>query len=535
MSRHAIARIVLEGRVECVTALHVGGAEDDLIADLTVATDGLGRPHVPGTSLAGALREWTRRLQDDPDGEQPSGAAAERAAEIGETLDALLWGGQPSDRDPHVGRITCDDAVVTPPPSCAPTQLRDGVGIDRHLGAAAERIKYDRQVWPPGSQLDLRLVIEARDERELAAARDLAAALLAALDEADLDIGAATSRGLGQLRRDHDDPEALTGWEQRLDTKAGVLATLRGNTTAKLAVDGPGSDKQRKLSPSPDRVRVEVTWRPDGPVMVAAGQQGIDVDLLPLTTTDAKGHQRLVLPGSGVKGALRSHAERIVRTVAELPSAPATGSLGFLEQIDDPPLVASLFGGPTLHQAAQGEEAGPQHRRGAAALSVRDCHSTTTWQPANRQATGLPASEALAGSEKLAVSHHVAIDRWTGGPVDGALYNRLEPHDVEWEALQLQVDVARLKANCARVDEDWKAALGLLFLVLSDLEAGWIPLGFGSTRGMGSVAVDSVRWTLPAGDHREGAQPDLPLASLDKVKHAWSRWCDRTTGGATQP
>ena len=84
-------------------------------------------------------------------------------------------------------------------------------------------------------------------------------------------------------------------------------------------------------------IEVKVHWRPVGPLMVKAGFDGIAVDMLPLMS-GIDGGLSLVLPGSSVKGAIRTYAERIVRTVLD---RNLTGD--FLCDLELP-LIDDLFG-----------------------------------------------------------------------------------------------------------------------------------------------------------------------------------------------
>src|SRR5262245_39483468 len=58
MARDIKGRIILRGTLVARTPLHVGGLGDDVDTDLPLARDGAGRLYAPGTSLAGALRQW---------------------------------------------------------------------------------------------------------------------------------------------------------------------------------------------------------------------------------------------------------------------------------------------------------------------------------------------------------------------------------------------------------------------------------------------------------------------------------------------
>ena len=85
------------------------------------------------------------------------------------------------------------------------------------------------------------------------------------------------------------------------------------------------------------------------------------------------------------------------------------------------------------------------------------------------------------------------VDRWTGGPLEGALFTTLAPPweqggQAPWEPIVLDV-------SGDAEDRD----LALVWLVLRDLASGWLPLGFGTRRGMGAIRVERFEVQGPKG------------------------------------
>lgn len=126
-------------------------------------------------------------------------------------------------------------------------------------------------------------------------------------------------------------------------------------------------------------------------------------------------------------------------------------------------------------------------------------------------------------------SHHVAIDRWTGGAASGLLYSVLEPHGLEWEDIRIRVDLDRLGSAHA----DFVApALALLWLVVRDLVDGAIKLGYGTNRGMGDVRIraDDITWTGFPGPEatRPGVGATRPIrhdeVDIGAIEAAWKDW-----------
>ncbi len=309
-----------------------------------------------------------------------------------------------------------------------------------------------------------------------------------------------------------------------------MIATLRGES---VKVDLPEAAPPE--TPARGVLRVEIPWRPRGPLSVQVSADGDVVDAFPLSTR-AGDVVRLELPGSTIKGVLRSHAERIVRTVTGTDADEES----FLTQLRADGLgpVSSLFG-TAGDRDSGGKAAG---RRGA--LRVGTCVSDTAlpaqkWAAvrllqrraqdpppvgnapglegngggANRPAERNAEKQAALGRLSLAVdelnkqiegiqfviARHVAVDRWTGGAAEGLLYATLEPHSTDdnaWQPMVLELDTEWLGQDHSQpgsAEQRQRAALALLLLVLRDLCGGWLGFGHGTTRGMGAVTVDPDR------------------------------------------
>lgn len=496
MARASSRQIVVTGTLRAMTPLHVGGIGPDVDTDLPLARDGLGRVYVPGTSLAGALRQWFE-------------------AAFGEDDTKAVWGYQKSDEGDASRVVVCDLAVSQ---GADEIEVRDGVGIDRCTGTAAERIKHDRAVLPSGSVLEFRLEVELpRDAAHANRYQSEVGHLLTALKEERIRLGAATTRGLGRIKLQDEKIEI-----QDRASKKGILEVLRGGVAKQAVTDLLEADPD--VAPKPQEVlRLTVTWAPRGPVMVKAGYDGIAVDSLPLMT-GRDGQLAPVLPGSSIKGALRSQAERIVRTVKPRPAPqPTLGGqpTAFLDQIEGLELVEWLFG------STGGDDSGATVRLGRGALRVDDCLGASidpaAWQAIESASTPEGLRTALNGHRsRWQHAYHVAVDRWTGGAADNLLFTVLEPFDQQWEPIRMEVDLARLP------DAHRQPCLALLALTLQDLEAGRVPLGFGVNRGMGDLSVSDVSID---GCEAAGPQDAMTLDGLlTTVRSEWQNWAKSKEG-----
>lgn len=519
MARKIHSRLKIDGTFTAVTALHVGGCGDTPDTDLPLARNGEDKWYVPGTSLAGVLRAWCVKA-------------------FGDSLVNDLWGFQKDDKG-HASFVLVEDAVVELPPG-AVSETRDGVGIDRAWGVAAEGIKYDRAVLPRGSKLNLKMAVDLITSKA-EQSKAVIAHLLDALARGEIHLGAARTRGLGRVKFKLNEERCSC---QGLSTRAGILKTLK---TGGERVE-PEKWKDPIRPARLPRLEITIKWHPRSGLMVNAGYQGIAVDMLPLVS-GKDGGVALTLPGSAIKGSLRNHAERIVRTLLER-DAPgnATDRQNFMKQLELP-LIDEIFGARAKKKKTH---------KGLGALSIADCYavemmnseawakvqqakaapqdSSERWElrqftdPACALPEALQAEQfAAVKQQRFEIRHHVAIDRWTGGAAEGALFSVLAPTEAEWEDMSLTLDLNRLPEHLPGVM--------LVLLVLRDLASNRLPLGFATNRGMGEIVIEKIK--VKSYDVDDAllnglADVELPggrITSLDEnlrteLKRAWERWIE---------
>jgi CRISPR/Cas system CSM-associated protein Csm3 (group 7 of RAMP superfamily) len=337
MARRISSRIKVSGTLIAQSPIHVGGVGGNPQIDLPLAVNGQGQYYIPGTSLAGAFRSW-----------------------VGESeKENSAWGYQKeNDKDGDASYIFVEDAPI----EGINPEIRDGVGIHREWGTAAEHVKYDRAILPKGCKIPLNITLEVPKELENATRyKNSLALLVKSLKNGEIRLGAARTRGLGKVQ--------LFDFSIRecdLSQRDGILKALQGQddivTQTFLQSYVTSSQKQR--------LTFEINWQPQSPLMVKAEGNGIAVDILPLVSAVDKSLS-FVLPGSSIKGALRSQAERIIRTVCALSIKESTN---FMEQIEVP-LVEELFGTRA--------KVNKENKKGIGSLFIDDCYAQIYINPAD--------------------------------------------------------------------------------------------------------------------------------------------------------
>lgn len=552
--------------------LHSGGVdevvdrrrdpEDRTTVARRFARDGHGRPVLTGRSVKGALRAACQRFR-----EEHGGAVGPTERELRQ-----LWGddgtrGAGSAAPLRASAITVH-TVELPTEGyegneehkiVLPTRM--GNAIDRYWGSAGDTALFEHEYLPRGKELALTITAEAGlpDDVEVPQGdvappgpeqvEKLFALIIGLIKDGRVAFGGRQNAGWGRValsdsekawRLTKAEPGSRTGLEE-------WLSGAGGRSVDVAPVDCGGSG----------RMRIEITWDSPTGILVAEPQkdgpgEGADAGAADGAPEGADSEETkparplragpeetdpIVLPGSSVRGALRTRATRIARTILLAKKDPSTGAdwsnAGVHEQLaQDPSLVRDLFGSTT-------------HR---GALTVLD--TLAAEDGPNRKVT------------------HNAGDRWTGGVADGLLYSE-EVYDSTWNSIVLELDLDRLLTNAkagleepggqedSRGEDRSRAAFCLLGLVLAELAAGTLPLGSRGTRGMGQVEVKAMavtggkglgieNWSLKASEDGTGESlPRLILKGLRDVNSGiernpmagagWEGWPSYLVGSSERP
>lgn len=204
---------------------------------------------------------------------------------------------------------------------------------------------------------------------------------------------------------------------------------------------------------------LDFSIRPVGPLLVKSGKEGADPtkpDMEFVETYHARGRS-VYLPGSSLKGAIRAHAERIVRTVGGDKRSGNSRQLCANDPLNDSDDDFKGKTPPEIYHASSFTEQMFGNTAIASRIRIEDAY---------------PSSEHPL---KLEERNGVAIDRVFGSVAVGP-FNYQVCTDGEF----------RTKIHLKNFT---LAQLALVGLVLRDLDQGWFGLGFGKSRGLGTVEV----------------------------------------------
>ena len=549
--------------VELTSELHIGGV--DAVPDrdgegtvIRLCRNGLHEPTIPGRSIRGAVRaacDIARQTMED---------AGHPTTQDGGVFSKASWVSLWGDDTDYTGkslrdrRLRSDDSLPIRQSALtfhavsfpeykdsdsgdSPLPRRHGVGIDRTTGAASDGALYEHEFLPRGTKFDIRITAEGRDDETIGrdqsegipgpasseSVKKLLEVIVDVLTSGAVCLGGRTGSGQGtiqviepKLRR--------TG----KTTDAGALTAPADVLDALIGVDEEGTPIPLELGgwslEEPARIRIN-WWSPTG-IFVAEDEKltkqrkeearkkdptanGVTEPLRdPSVPWD---EAQLLIPGTSIRGALRSRASRIARTVLAARDELSTFTSHDLhDQIAaEPNLVRYMFGSTEY--------------RGA--VTVHDCLSTKR-------------------GKRIEVTHN-AIDRWTGGVIDGGLFTEAVYLGTKWQPITINIDLRQLlnnieaekgpedkrkakEAEKRETEQDdpkdsqqrehvyapyARAAYVLLGLVLAELSAGTLPLGSRSMRGLGQVIVSSI---MVRGSTWDGvAIPAKTLSGGEALEH----------------
>ncbi len=563
--------------VELTSELHIGGVDPvpDRDGEGTVIRfnrNGLKEPTIPGRSIRGAVRAACdiarQALEDAGDPATQDGGVFSKASWVS------LWG----DDTDYTGKSANDRGLqsdaslpirksaltfhAVPFPKYkdsdsgkSPLPRRHGVGIDRTTGAASDGALYEHEFLPRGTKFDIRITAEGRDGEKMGreqsdgipgpapseAIEPLLRLIRSLFKSKVISLGGRTGSGQGAIKVQESDKKRQGANEERQDSDdqylriVGKSKGIEGKRLVDVVdpltgalTEGPesskGTDSSAWVGTQPAHIKI-TWWSPTG-IFVAEDEKltkqrkaqkeaenkekGINEEVhevvYPLRNPSEEWENaQLLIPGTSIRGALRSQASRIARTVLAARDKLSTfASHDLHEQIAaEPNLVRYMFGSTEY--------------RGA--VTVHDCLSTDCG--------------------KLIEVTHNAIDRWTGGVINGGLFTEAVYLGTHWEPITIDIDLRQLLNNIEAEkgpEDDGKtvgadetgigsedreqskpthadyahAAYVLLGLVLAELSAGTLPLGSRSTRGLGQVVVSTIE---VEGANREGV--DLPSWNLN--------------------
>lgn len=449
-----LARIIIQAE----TPLAVGSGERNALTDQMVATDVNGLPYIPGTTLAGVLRHALEENIDQSVVNQIMGFQGERNAngnDDGQGSRLILSHAQMIGKEKisNEGITMINDQFYKP---FLNLPVRQHVRIS-HRGAAEDKGKFDEQVAYKGTRFCFEMELVSNETAE----KEIWNKMLKLFNSPVFRIGGGTRKGFGEL--------------SVVECKATTLnltnvehLNLYLNKTSNLNDEfWNGDDKKVVIDQEVSNSKTyKLNLEPDNFFLFSSGLESVDAKMIPVTeqvivwnTPNSPEFlkEQLLIPATSVKGALAHrtafHYNKLVGNTAEkIKDLADKEGLTFDKKArqltgENNPAVRALFG-----YSAKGNEG----KRGNMIIS------------------DLLKGESNSANKKIL--NHVAIDRFTGGAMDGALFSEQVVYGKE-EIYTLKIYVNQNGLDPIYIDAFEKS--------LNDLASGMLPLGGGTMRGHG--------------------------------------------------
>ena len=280
-----IEKIQMSGRLVVQSPLCIGSGQDDGITDSLVLKNKQGKAFIPGTSLAGVLRDIVCSHDSN--------------------LADLLFGNLSDNRQSmiNIDDVLLENSVYT---------VRDGVRIDGITNTAEDTGKFDYEVVERGAagSFSATITIRKNDIEDKKAVEQLAAALADQLMYG-ISLGAHTAKGFGEVKGskikvatyDFSQPDSLGAWLLGEMSQADIYAAA---AKPLVADDDFYAEIDLALKTS-----LLVGAEPD------AFDKGSGKDEWKVQKVMLSSNGDYVIPGTSVKGVIRKQAEHICRVVGD--------------------------------------------------------------------------------------------------------------------------------------------------------------------------------------------------------------------------
>lgn len=446
-----LARII----IEAATPLAVHAGEKVVQTDAIVIRDVNGLPYIPGSSIAGVIRHAWKDAGNDVDelfGFQKNTMLVEKGEPDGMGSRIIFSEARILNSQGQVVDGLKPDEIGKDPLLCqyADLPIRQHVRIN-HRGVAADSGKFDEQVVFTGTRFCFEMeMIGNKSEKETFNQ------LLAILNQSTFRLGGGSRKGFGKIAVKEIRYNELSISDKHYLKKSSNMEESKGwYKEEPLEVKGSGQQY------------ICYQLRPENFFLFGSGFGDDDADMTPVKEQKVvwdnnigtlKDYEYLI-PASSVKGAL---AHRTAFHYNQLDEFFADGKSE--EEIEahtgtNNEAVRLLFG-------CEGDEKGEGKQRGNVLIS-----------------------DMFIKTAQDKTLNHVAIDRFTGGAIDGALFSEKAAywHSDNEADYPLRLEILIDEKNIDKMDKTKvkEKALKAFNMALDDLCNGLLPLGGGVNRGHG--------------------------------------------------
>lgn len=475
-------RLIARVTIEAATPLAIGSGKKSILTDATINRDANDLPFIPGTTLAGLIRHaideeladrlmgFIKKKNDKKDEYEVEGSRlivteAKLLNRKGKAIDGLLN-----------LETACDDEDKAFLDDFKHAPIRQHAKIN-HRGVTEDKGKFDEEVVPKGARFcfEMELMANPKSEEELAQYKQNFKDLLRKLRADGFRVGGKNRNGFGKIEVVG---EACLYRELDLSLPADLDLYLK--KSASLADEWDGFEPLKLEKPQESRyTRYKLEITPKDFLFFGSGFGNEDVDHSYIKERFVEWNEEgnigrwhshdhsLVVPASSVKGALAHRTAYYYNKECGI-FAENLSPEDFNKHVGKRnKAVFALFGCEGNEDETQPTEAPTGERTDG-----------------KRRGHVLFADIIRNKEEKTdkKIHNHVKIDRFTGGAIEGALFDEealiVHPDDPEMLELELLVD------KDERINEDQRIILAFEE-ALKDVCKGMLPLGGNVNKGYG--------------------------------------------------
>ena len=468
---------IIRGKLKNNSSFYIGSGETTEFLDTYIIRDSKNNIIIPGTSIAGSLRSYATRIAPH------FGVKSCIRLEPQETPCycpvCKLFGSSDPKRNVERGfpsKIWVYDAVLD---NYDEPEIRDGIAVDRESQSAFKesKAKFNFEVLPRNSEFSFHIEVEELEEEFRDIQNTILGIVLKEWQDGRCFLGGMRSRGLGEFIL-----EDLTIENINLTGSDDLIALLKHNPNTTKVSDyiknsvQSGREKIKENSDSSSNYTYNSFFTLNLKIQFIEG----------IVVNDPKNSVRsnfdhfpkfengaFVIPGSSLRGAIRNHAEKIVRTIT---TEISDNEEEFLNKCPACNPGAGAKSNLTSCNEILKEEAALLESE---VLIDRLCLACQTFG-SSFLGSRLYISDGIFDNSfpiLMKKMDFVAIDRFTGGGKLGAKFDAALLWNPKFE---FKIFMENPK----------KWELGWLMLVLKDIIDSQISVGAGQNKWFGKTSID---------------------------------------------
>ncbi len=449
--------------VEAATPIAIGSGEKDIETDAQIIRDVNDLPYIPATAIAGVIRHalgltdkedstWGFQQKDNGEGSKVIFTNANIMDCDGRVIDSLIADDDKSEFLKKFRRL--------------PIRQHARIG---HKGATEKGGKFDEEVCFKGTRFcfEMEMLDKSENQSGDGINKDDFKKIIDQIINKPLRIGGGTRKGFGLLSIVSCKAVSLNLYDKsQLEQYISKSSSLENSDFWKSA-----KEMKAEENPTGDYECIKLVLEPESFFLFGSGRGDNEADMTPVSESvivwngnNAKFENNcLLIPATSVKGALSHRVAYHYNRLTGIFADKIEDAKQHVGKKND--AVRILFG----------SENGREDERGIAGNVI--------------------ISDVIESKTKEKILNHVAIDRFTGGAIDGALFSEKVSDETGRKfELTILVDKDKVDALIEKEDKsfDRSKVYEALDCALEDICKGMLPLGGGVNRGNGVFTGERV-------------------------------------------